>query len=363
MMESVSRRSFLQHSLKVGAASALLGPDGSALANPPAFRPIVIASGNGLRAVAKAMELIKSGRSALDAVIAGVNINEDDPEDMSVGYGGLPNEDGEVELDASVMDGLTCRAGAVGGLKHIKNPSKVARMVMERTDHIFLCGEGALRFALAHGFQKENLLTEKARKAWLAWKEAMSSNDNWLNEDQAAVEGAAPNGKRVSAHDEQTLQALLRTYGTINCCAIDLKGNLAGVTTTSGLSWKIAGRLGDSPIIGAGLYVDNEVGAAGSTGRGEANIKVCGGHTVVENMRRGMTPEQACLEVLERVVKTTKEKRLLDERKRPKFNLHFYAINRQGEFGSAALWSEATFSLHDGQAAKSMASAYLFKKS
>lgn len=360
MGDRISRRRFLHGSMAVGAGAAVLGPQALPAQTRPAYQPIVISSGNGLRAVTRAMELIKAGQSALDAIIAGVNINEDDPEDMSVGYGGLPNEDGEVELDASVMDGRTCRAGAVGAIKHIKNPSKVARLVMERTDHIFLCGEGALRFALAHGFQKENLLTEKARKAWLVWKEAMSANDNWLNEEQGAVE--VEEVKKPEGRLRSELATVLKTYGTINCDAIDLKGNLAGVTTTSGLSWKIAGRLGDSPIIGAGLYVDNEVGAAGSTGRGEANIKVCGAHTIIENMRRGMRPEQACIDVLERVVKTTKEKRLLDGKKRPNFNLHYYAISRRGEFGSATLWNGGQYALHNGQEAKLYDSAYLFKK-
>jgi N4-(beta-N-acetylglucosaminyl)-L-asparaginase len=358
-MDGVTRRNFLKVSAVAGIGAVVQDTNVKAVpAAKEAFKPIVISSANGVKATERAMEIIKSGGRALDAVIAGVNINEDDPNDMSVGYGGLPNEDGEVELDASVMDGATHRAGSVAALKHIKNPSKVARLVMERTDHIMLVGEGALKFALAHGFKKEDLLTEKAREMWLRWKETMSNQDNWLSPEQAAVEDS----RNMSSLRPAELMDVMRTYGTINCLGIDLKGNIAGVTTTSGLSWKIAGRVGDSPIIGAGLYVDNEVGAAGSTGRGEANIKICGAHTIVENMRRGLSPEQACLDALERVVKTTHEKRLLDDKRRPKFDLQFYAINKNGEYAGAALWSGKQFALHSGRESKKVDAAYLFKK-
>jgi N4-(beta-N-acetylglucosaminyl)-L-asparaginase len=195
------------------------------------------------------------------------------------------------------------------------------------------------------GFQKENLLTEEARKRWLEWKTKLSNTDNWLVEETA--------GSQVGE--------VIRHYGTINCLAVDARGNMAGTTTTSGLSWKIPGRVGDSPIIGAGLYVDNEVGAAGSTGRGEANIKVCGAHTVVELMRQGKSPEQACIETIERVVKTTKEKRLLGIDGRPNFNLNFYAVNKKGEYGAAALYP-ARFCVNTGGASKHVDSANLFKK-
>ncbi|PYV33910.1 MAG: asparaginase, partial [Acidobacteria bacterium] len=311
----------------------------------PSPLPVVISSANGMKATAKAMEILKAGGKPLDAVIAGVNIVEEDPSDTSVGYGGLPNEEGEVELDASVMDGLTCRCGAVGALKSIKTPSKVARLVMERTDHIFLVGEGALRFALLTGFKKEDLLTDESRKKWLEWKSKLSATDNWLSEES---EGTA-------------FGEVIKHYGTINCLAVDPNGNIAGTTTTSGLSWKIPGRVGDSPIIGAGLYVDNEIGAAGSTGRGEANIKVCGAHTVVELMRQGKTPEQACIETLERVVKTTKEKRLLGADGRPNFNLNFYAVTKKGEYGGAALYP-SRFCVNTGAESKLVGSAPLFNR-
>jgi len=309
---------------------------------------VVIASGNGMRAVDKAAALIKSGIDPLDAVIAGVNIVEEDPEDMSVGYGGLPNEDMEVELDASVMHGPTHNAGAVAGLKHIKTPSKVAKLVMERTDHALLMGEGALKFAKAHGFKEENILTEKARERWLEWKEKLSDRDDWFPPEEEL---------------DSELQEVLTYHGTINCCALDSHANLAGVTTTSGLSFKIPGRVGDSPIIGAGLYVDNTVGAAGSTGRGEANILNCGSFTVVEFMRQGSSPEEACIRALERIAETSRRQtRLVDEEGEPRFDLSFYAIDKKGNYGSARIWSGGHFAIHDGSTSRREEAAYLFKR-
>jgi N4-(beta-N-acetylglucosaminyl)-L-asparaginase len=344
----MERRRFLKITSAAGAAGGVL-PFRNTLASPvpaaPASVPVVISSANGLKAAAKAMEILRGGGKPLDAVIAGVNIVENDPNDSSVGYGGLPNEEGEVELDASVMDGLSCRCGAVGALKHIKNPSKVARLVMERTDHIFLVGEGALRFALKMGFQKEELLTEASRRRWVEWRSKLSATDNWLMEES---EGTA-------------FGEVIKHYGTINCLAVDTHGNLAGTTTTSGLSWKIPGRVGDSPLIGAGVYVDNEVGAAGSTGRGEANIKVCGAHTIVELMRQGKTPEHACLETLERVVRTTKEKRLLGPDGKPNFNVSFYALKKNGEYGAASLYP-SRFTVNTGGESKHVASARLYDR-
>lgn len=285
------------------------------------------------------MEMVKAGNDPLDAVIAGVNIVEDDPNDMSVGYGGLPNEDGEVELDASCMHGPTHRAGAVAALKFIKNPSKVARLVMERSNRIFLVGEGALRFALAHGFQKENLLTERAREIWLRWKDNLSTMDDW----------EPPKDKEGSPI----------THGTINCDAVDTNGNICGVTTTSGLPFKVAGRVGDSPIIGAGLYVDNEVGAAGSTGHGEANIKVVGAHTVVELMRQGLSPEEACLRALQRIVDIQKRTaKWYGELQ----NVNFYAVNKKGLYAGAAIYSESRYCVATTEGARRVESAYLLKK-
>ena len=348
MRHKFSRRDFLKAGMGAGAAAVLGEGKISFGRSPAAGQMIVIASGNGMRAVDKAAELLRNGVDPLDAVIAGVNIVEEDPNDMSVGYGGLPNEDMEVELDASVMHGPTHNAGAVAGLKHIKTPSKVAKLVMERTDHALLIGEGALKFAKAHGFKEENILTDKARERWLEWKEKLSDRDDWF-----------PPKEEI----DQEVREVLLYHGTINCCALDANGNLADVTTTSGLSYKIPGRVGDSPIVGAGLYVDNDVGAAGSTGRGEANILNCGSFTVVEFMRGGASPEEACLKTLERIAQTSKRQaHLLDEEGKPRFGLSFYAANKKGEYGSAGMWSGGRFVVHDGTASRREEAAYLFKR-
>jgi len=358
-MKDLSRRDFL----KVGVGTTATTILGKELLNPlesmahmeGGSSPIVIASANGKEAAEKAMELIKKGSDTLDAVIAGVNIVETDPEDTSVGYGGLPNEEGVVELDSCVMHGPTHRAGAVAALRNIKTPSRVAKVVMERTDHVLLVGEGALRFARAHGFKEENLLTEKARKIWLKWKEGLSNRDDWLTPHSAE-------DKEVG----EFADSVIRHYGTITCEAVDLAGNISGVTTTSGLSFKIPGRVGDSPIIGAGLYVDNEVGAAGSTGRGEANLVNCSCVMVVEYMRQGKSPEEACLEACKRIVDHNKEARLKDPDGRPSFNVKFYAIDRSGNYGSGVIWeysgrTKSQFVVNRGEGSKLEECAYLFK--
>jgi len=356
MKRHVSRREFLKNGAALGAA-ALAGSGTEKLfaAGPkltvgaPTGAVRIVASANGLRSVERAMELLRAGADPLDAVIAGVNIVEDDPEDMSVGYGGLPNEDGVVELDASVMYGPTHSSGAVASIQNIKNPSKVAKLVMERTTHCLLVGPGALRFALAHGFKEENLLTEKSRQVWLEWKERLSDRDNWL---PARAKNLPPG-----------LAAAVSTYGTINCLALDAQGRLAGTTTTSGLSWKIAGRVGDSPIIGAGLYVDNEIGAAGSTGLGEANIMNLGSFQIVQDMGRGMSPEQACLKALERTAEGTRRTgRLSRADGRPNYGLNFYALNVKGEFGSASMYAGSTYAVHDGATGALRPAAYLYDK-
>ncbi len=349
MINKFSRRNFLKTGITFGAFSLVSGGKNLVRAEEATGKVVVVASGNGLRATEKAIELLRKGSDPLDAVIAGVNIVEEDPNEMGVGYGGLPNEEGVVELDASVMHGPTHMAGAVASLRNIKTPSKVAKLVMERTDHVLLVGEGALKFARAHGFKEENLLTDKAREVWLRWKENLSDKDDWL----------PPKPIKLAAE----LEPYLLTYGTINCIAIDAKGDLAGVTTTSGLSFKICGRVGDSPIIGAGLYVDNEVGAAGSTGRGEANLLNLGSFTVVELMSRGLSPEEACLKTLERITRTTKLlPRLLNDDGLPRFGLDFYALNKKGEYGSASMWSGSRFAVHDGQENKLKEAAYLYKR-
>jgi N4-(beta-N-acetylglucosaminyl)-L-asparaginase len=348
------RREFLKTSALAGAGMAL-SPGLAVLETLSAqtkAKPIVISSANGLKATAKAMDMILQGTDALDAVVTGVNIVEDDPNDMTVGYGGLPNEDGVVELDACVMHGPSCRGGAVASLRNIKNPSKVAKVIMERSDHVLLVGEGALRFAKAHGFKEEDLLTDQAREVWLKWKENLSKEDDWL-----------PEHKLDDKDIGENLKEYIRTTGTINCNAIDANGNLSGVTTTSGLAFKIAGRVGDSAILGAGLYVDNEIGVAGSTGRGEANLLNCSSVMIVEYMRQGKSPEQSCLMACQRIVDRIKEARLLNEEKKPKFNVTFYALNKKGEYGSAAIWSGPKFALNTGEKESVLKeSAFLFKK-
>ena len=325
-----------------GAAEAVGSALGAPAAPALASRPVVIASANGLRGVAKAYDMIaRRGADPLDAAIAGVNIQELDPEDQSVGLGGLPNEEGVVQLDASCMHGPTRRAGAVAALEGIATPSLVAKAVMDYTDHIMLVGPGAKKFALQMGFTEQNLLTEKSRQMWLRWKSRLNQNDNWLD------------------HDDDVKIAF--TTGTINMNAVTASGDIASVTTTSGLSWKLSGRIGDSPIVGAGQYCDNEVGAAGSTGRGEANIKVCGSFLAVEFMRQGMAPEAALMKVMERVIAMT-EKRLLDEKGRPRFDLNFYAVAKDGRFAGACAYEGARFAVADASGARLVNSAYMFKR-
>ncbi len=346
MRDKFSRRDFLKTGIGIGAASMLAAGKNLAGEEKKGGKMCVISSSRGLRATEKAMELLRQGKDPLDAVITGVNIVESDPNDMTVGYGGLPNEEGVVELDSSVMHGPTHNGGAVASLRNIKNPSKVAKLVMERSDHALLVGKGALRFAKAHGFKEENLLTDRAREIWLQRKEMLSDSDFWF----------APKL-------EKELESYLSSYGTINCCAIDASGNLAGVTTTSGFFFKIPGRVGDSPIIGAGLYVDNDVGAAGSTGRGEANILNCGSFQVVNFMSRGFSPEEACLKSLKRIAEKSKLlPNLLNEKGLPRFGLNFYALNKKGEYGGASMWSGANFVVHDGKENKLKPIADLYKK-
>lgn len=311
MKKTVARRGFLK-SLSAGIAVPFLS-------NPPFITkdlikrsgkmPVIITGRGknwGEKVLSAGWTAFEKSGDMMDGIIGGANVVELDPADSSVGYGGLPNEEGKVQLDSSVMHGPTRNAGAVAGLEYIKTPSNVARLVMERTDHVMLVGEGALKFALAHGFKKENMLTEKSRIAWLRWKENLSDKDDWF----------PPEDGDYSQEN--------RTTGTINVLGLDEDGNVFGCTTTSGLSFKIPGRAGDSPIIGAGLYVDNDIGACGATGRGEAVIKVCGSFLAVENMRRGMSPQQAVEDVCKRIIDHNNGN--------PNFSDNFVAINKDGEF-------------------------------
>ena len=319
---SISRREFMAAS---AAAFPLARPARAATRGGAPFvltralaRPCMVASANGLTGMTRAWDLLARGTDTLDVAVEVVKVQELDPNDTSVGYGGLPNADGVVQLDASCMHGPTRRAGGVAALEGIKTPSEVARLVLRYTDHVLLVGEGAQRFALSFGFQIENLLTERSRQAWLRWRANRSPSDAWLDVPQGETFPVPPTG-------------------TINCNVVGANGDISSCTTTSGLAWKIPGRIGDSPIHGAGQYTDNDVGAAGSTGRGEANIKACGGFLTVEHMRRGMAPTDACLETLRRVVQTT-EDRLKAANGRPQFDLTFYAVNKRGDFGAATMY-------------------------
>lgn len=353
--DAVSRRNFIKTGALAGAAVVL---PASRNVQAQAGRPtktVVIASGNGEEAARLAYQQIVSGADALDAVVAGVNHVEEDPEDMTVGYGGLPNAEGVVELDAAVMHGPTGRAGAVAALQGIKTPSKVARLVLQRTDHVLLVGEGAQRFAQMHGFTVENLLTDAARQRWVQWKETLSSEDDYLPPHDAETRDIGSLAVRQHRH-----------WGTIHCSAIDRAGGISAVTTTSGLAFKIPGRVGDSPIIGAGLYVDNAYGAAGSTGRGESNLESLSSFLIVERLRLGDDPQQACLHACERIVEHTKLARLRDARGRPDFNVQFYALNRAGDVGGAELVrqpvGDPTFVVVDGDGLRRVELAHVFSR-
>ena len=363
---SISRRTFIGAGAAAAASLTLDRParadilremgSSASGASGSATRPVVIASANGIRGVARAYDMIaRQNADTLDAIIAGVNIQELDPEDQSVGLGGLPNEEGVVQLDASCMHGPTRRAGAVGALEDIATPSLVAKAVMDYTDHIMLVGAGAKKFALAMGFKEQNLLTEKSRRDWLRWKACLNPSDNWLD---SVPRSPPPLTASVPFDDPLHVKF---TTGTINMNAVNAAGDISSVTTTSGLSWKVPGRVGDSPIVGAGQYCDNTVGAAGSTGRGEANIKTCGAFLIVEFMRQGMSPDQACMKTIDRVIAMT-ERRLLDERGRPLFDLQFYALAKDGSFGSATAYEGARFAVADSQGARLLPMAFKFSR-
>jgi N4-(beta-N-acetylglucosaminyl)-L-asparaginase len=339
----LSRRSFLGVAAAAVAVPTLEGSTfpAPAIIRSRAARFVAVSSANGIRGVARAVELMTQGVDTLDAGIEGVKIQELDPKDQSVGYGSLPNEEGVVQLDASCVHGPTKRAGAVAALEGIKTPSEVARLVLKYTNHILLVGEGAKKFALSYGFKEEDLLTPESREAWLHWRANRGHEDDWVD---------VPDDKPI----------LPRPTGTINLNTINDKGEISSVTTTGGLAWKVPGRAGDSPIVGAGEYTDNSVGAAGSTGLGEANIMICGGFLTVEFMRQGMKPTDAALATLKRAVALTPA-RLLDPQGRPKYQLNFYALNKAGEFGSAALYP-STYAVHDGREARIADTAFLFSK-
>ena len=307
-----SRRKFIKKIAAVGATVPFIS---NIKAKNNNKGPIIICSrGNewGEKVLKPGWDILSNNGDLLDAIEKSANITELDPSDTSVGYGGLPNEDGVVQLDASIMYGPTHNCGSVGALEGIKTPCSVARLVMERTDHIHIMGKGAQDFARAHGFKIENLLTEKSRKIWLRWKENISDKDDWFP-------------PKNNDYDKK------RTTGTINVLAVDSNNDVAGITTTSGLAYKIPGRVGDSPIIGAGLYVDNEVGAAGATGRGEEILRTCGSFFVVEQMRNGKTPQQACEALCKRIIDINGGPKNVD------FNDKIVALGKDGSVGCASI--------------------------
>ncbi|HET9409998.1 MAG TPA: isoaspartyl peptidase/L-asparaginase [Candidatus Sulfotelmatobacter sp.] len=383
---SFSRRDFVKSSL-AGAVAAGTGSKALALqpkngsaqqqhASGSHKRPIIVCAHNGYNYINDAYDFLKSGGDTLDAALRVVKGPEDDPNDTSVGLGGLPNEEGVVELDSCCMHGPTRRAGSVGGVRNIKNVSLVAKSVMTDTGHVMLAGEGAERFAVAMGYPRENLLTDHSRKIWLLWKEYHTNNDWWgpgladphwqappeqpeakpqselwqeryrRLEERAAELGIAPELRRDAIY-----KVVFPPTGTIHCSALNEKGEISGCTTTSGLAYKLPGRLGDSPIIGAGCYTDQDVGSAGATGSGEENIKVAGAHSIVENMRHGMSPEEAGMDTLKRIARNYNN----DMSKLRYVDMVYYILRKDGTYAGVSLWTgyEAgkphTIVVHDGE--------------
>jgi N4-(beta-N-acetylglucosaminyl)-L-asparaginase len=361
MSPKVNRREFVKTGTAAGlVAAAAPRAFGQApnVITPGGFRPIVIASANGNKfknggdktGVEIAFAKIVKGEDVLDALIAGVNVVELDPEETSVGYGGLPNAEGVVQLDSCCMHGPKKRAGGVAALEGVRTPSRVAREVMEQTDHHLIVGKGAQEFARGLGFKiEDDLNTEKSRAAWLRWKR---ETDPLHYLDPIKRQEAQ---RRIEL--EMIAEGLIDAnhfYGTINCDGVNAKGDVCGVTTTSGLAFKIPGRVGDSPILGAGLYVDNEVGAAGSTGRGEANLYNLCSFMVVEEMRRGAHPKDAGIAAIRRIKSNTIEKRLLHKRGEPNFNISFYVLNKKGEHAGVSMYGPVTYSYCDENGPKTV---------
>lgn len=361
MLGKVSRRRFI-----AGGAALAVSPTPLALADiwlQKAVKPLVVCSSNGLvfrnggveTGIERAYRLMTSGTDVLDALIEGVNILELDPKEMSVGYGGLPNADGVVQLDSCCMHGPRRWAGGVGALEGVKTPSRVARQVAAQTDHHLLVGKGAQDFARNMGFSIEaDLNTDASRRVWVEWKRRTDPSHYLSPRDreQAGLETA------FAMADEGWFERD-HIYGTINCNGINAKGEICGVTTTSGLAFKIPGRVGDSPILGAGLYVDGSVGAAGSTGRGEANLYNLCSFMIVEEMRRGAHPKDAGLTALRRVASQTKEKRLLDEQGHPNFGLNFYALDAKGRYAGVSM-QPSSYAVHDENGARRLPTDALF---
>jgi len=378
---SISRRDFVKtsvmgsvaaHTVAKTVAAESNGQGNSAKAES-AKRPIIICAHNGYSYAESAYAFLKSGGDTLEAGVRVVRGPEDDANDDSVGLGGLPNEEGVVELDSCCMHGPTRRAGSVGGVRNIKNVSMVAKAVMEHTGHVMLVGEGAERFAVAMGFPRENLLTDRSRKIWMLWKQFNSDRDWWGpgiadphwqppvdSKPQAElwrdrIEHLQQRAAELGIEAEFQLSAVRRVLfpptGTIHCSVLNEKGEMSGITTTSGLAFKLPGRCGDSPIIGAGCYTDQDVGSAGATGSGEENIKVAGAHTIVENMRHGMSPQEAGIDALKRIVRNYNG----DMNKLRYMDMTYYVLRKDGAYAGVSLWEgyspghPHTFVVHDGK--------------
>jgi len=374
---SITRRGFIGSAVAASLAGNLQASSGSEQdagkggGSNSGKRPIIVCANNGVNYLDGAFAYLKGGGDTLDAAIQVVKGPEDDPNDDSVGLGGLPNEEGVVELDACCMHGPTRRAGSVGGVRNIKNVCMVAKAVMEHTGHVMLVGEGAERFAVALGFPRENLLTPRSRKIWLLWKENHSTDDWWgpgiadpnwkapasvpqaqLWEDR--VQRLAERATALGIEPEFLASAIRRVLapptGTIHCSALNEKGEMSGVTTTSGLAFKLPGRCGDSPVIGAGCYTDQDVGSAGATGSGEENIKVAGAHTIVENMRHGMSPQEAGMDALKRIARNYNN----DMTKLKFMDMTYYVLRKDGAYAGVSLWEGYSkgnphkIAVHDG---------------
>jgi N4-(beta-N-acetylglucosaminyl)-L-asparaginase len=372
---SITRRGFIESAVAASLATGLNAQEKSQStgAHQPSSlpkRPIIVCAKNGYRYLDDAFEFLRNGGDTLDAAIRVVRGPEDDPFDDSVGLGGLPNEDGVVELDACCMHGPSRRAGSVGAIHNIKNAALVAKAVMEHTGHVMLVGEGAERFAVAMSFPRENLLTDRSRKVWLLWKEHRSQYDwwgptlgapdwkppalppeaQWKKHIEELEARAAELGIEPEFRQAAIRRVLVPPTGTIHCSTLNEKGEMSGVTTTSGLSFKIPGRVGDSPIIGAGCYTDQDVGSAGATGSGEENIKIAGAHTIVENMRHGMSPHDAGMNALQRIVRNYDN----DMNKLKFMDMTFYILRKDGAYAGVSLWEGYSgtnphmIAVHDG---------------
>jgi N4-(beta-N-acetylglucosaminyl)-L-asparaginase len=336
----------------------------------------VIASHNGLAAAAKVRELLLAGVPPLEACVEGVTLVEDDPEEHSVGYGGIPNEDGIVELDAGVMDGRTGRGAGVAALQNVRHPSRVAKLLMEQTNRVLLAGEGALKFAKANGFVEENLLTDKARRIWLHWKRIRSKLDDWREPSAESVDpdvqawfdrhfcGPAAHGSRLAPRDAGHTRSVMPTMGTVHVAALADSGDVACVTSTSGHAFKLPGRVGDSPILGAGLYADNAAGTCGSLGHGDVNLENLSSFAAVELMRsdsgrQGRSPEEAGMEILRRLAARTHPE-LKDSQGRPRFNLWLYLLSKDGRHAGVTMWGPKEFAVADEVGARLMPCTALY---